>query len=53
MKKHEQPQKEQQPQNRAPKQPKGVTELTNQELEQVQGGCNGGHFGKDIIIQGS
>lgn len=35
MKKTSQPKKERKPQGRVPKQPKSVTELTDQELEQV------------------
>jgi len=38
MKKTEQPKKEQKPQGRAPKQSKGMTELTEQDLQQAQGG---------------
>ena len=38
MKKTDKPKKEQKPQGRVPKQSKSVTELTDQDLEQVQGG---------------
>jgi mersacidin/lichenicidin family type 2 lantibiotic len=38
MRKSEKPKKEPKPQSRVPKQPKGVTELTEHDLEQVQGG---------------
>jgi bacteriocin-like protein len=38
MKKTDKPTQEQQPKGRAPKQSKGVTELTDQELDKVQGG---------------
>ena len=39
MKKTDKPKKEQKPQGRTPKQPKGVVELGDQALEQVQGGA--------------
>ena len=42
MKKTDKLKKEQPPQGRAPRQPKGVTVLTDQELEQVQGGRKAG-----------
>ena len=38
MKKTDKPKKEQRLRGRAPRQPKAVTELTDQDLEQVQGG---------------
>ena len=38
MKKTNKPKKEQKSQGHAPKQPKSVAELTEQDLEQVQGG---------------
>ena len=38
MKKPNKPKQEQQPQGMAPKQSRGVTELTDQELDKVHGG---------------
>ena len=38
MKKNDKAKKEQKSQGRVPKQPKAVTQLTDQDLEQVQGG---------------
>ena len=38
MKKNDKAKQEHKPRGRVPKQPKSVTELTDQDLEQVQGG---------------
>jgi len=40
MKKTDKPQQEQKPLGQVTKQPKGVTELTDQDLQQVQGGSS-------------
>ena len=45
MKKNDKAKREQKPQGRVPKVPKHVTELTDQELEQVQGGGGSFSFG--------
>ena len=51
MKKNDKPKKEQKP--RAPAKRKGVTELSEQELDKVQGGSGGGSgAGKIDIIMG-
>lgn len=57
MKKTGKPKQEQTSQGRVPKQPKAVTELTDQDLEQVQGGYSlttpGYTYQKQIIPTGT